>query len=599
MYASGEIDDGQYRAFQRDVVTTENKLQTFEGQLRDVEKAQKDAGDSATKMATDSEKAAGKTEKVGGRLIGSFKKVATAAATMGTAAVAAIVGLAKSQDEYLGSMARLEANATEAGYSMEGTEEIMRDLALVTTDADERVEALSNTMASGFDENQAADALEALGGAAVKWSDTLKIEGLADGLQETLATGAAIGPFAELLDRAGIPLEAFNEGLAEAKKKGEEHNYVLGVLADSGLADSYQAFKDNNEELAASREASDEMQAALGDAALAFTPLVTAGTEAITPLLAKLGELAPEIGGFLDSLKNATPGDFIPPEILSQLSTLRSSLGELSDKAMPTIRRWYADYIEPVVGEVSEAFASMAEDVIPTIQSVVGFVSDNWPQISAIMGPIVKGIADTIGGVFKIIAGIFKTVMAVIRGDWSAAWDGIMMVFSGFAGIFRGQWGRFLAPLDTLRGKLSDAAAWFVGLKDRAIDAVKALVDKVKSLFDFKLEWPKIKTPHFSVQNWSLNPVDWVNNGVPKLKVDWYASGGSFAPGSMALVGVGDQNRGFEHILRDDQIVTLMRGALEKWGRGSEPHLHFHAQNQSYSETKRSVRDALEAVAWA
>lgn len=47
MYASGEIDEGQYRAFQRDVESTRNKLKTFEKQLHEVRDAQNGVSKSA------------------------------------------------------------------------------------------------------------------------------------------------------------------------------------------------------------------------------------------------------------------------------------------------------------------------------------------------------------------------------------------------------------------------------------------------------------------------------------------------------------------------------------------------------------------------
>ena len=43
--------------------------------------------------------------------------------------------------------------------------------------------------------------IKELSGAVIAFPDTLKIESLADGLQETLATGKGVGQFSELLER--------------------------------------------------------------------------------------------------------------------------------------------------------------------------------------------------------------------------------------------------------------------------------------------------------------------------------------------------------------------------------------------------------------
>jgi predicted nucleic acid-binding Zn-ribbon protein len=52
MYKAGEIDDGQYRAFQRDVVATNSKLKTFEAQLKDVDRAQGGLRNSTKSLGT-------------------------------------------------------------------------------------------------------------------------------------------------------------------------------------------------------------------------------------------------------------------------------------------------------------------------------------------------------------------------------------------------------------------------------------------------------------------------------------------------------------------------------------------------------------------
>lgn len=81
---------------------------------------------------------------------------------------------------------------------------------------------------------------------------------------------------------------------------------------------------------------------------------------------------------------------------------------------------------------------------------------------------------------------------------------------------------------DTIKG-------FFSGLKSH-------VSSMLSSMFSFQL--PHIKLPHFSVHNWSANPVDWVTNGRPYLGVDWYAEGGIMTSptlfglnGNRAMVG--------------------------------------------------------------
>src|SRR5699024_12556373 len=68
----------------------------------------------------------------------------------------------------------------------------------------------------------------------------------------------------------------------------------------------------------------------------------------------------------------------------------------------------------------------------------------------------------------------------------------------------------------------------------KARDLVEKAINKIKDLMDFKWEFPKLKMPHFSVSGkFGLNPPS-----VPKLGLEWYATGG-IATGP-SVVGIGE-----------------------------------------------------------
>lgn len=61
-----------------------------------------------------------------------------------------------------------------------------------------------------------------------------------------------------------------------------------------------------------------------------------------------------------------------------------------------------------------------------------------------------------------------------------------------------------------------------------ARDAVKRAIDTIKGYFtNMKLSLPKIKTPKFSLKNWSINPADWLK-AMPSIGVTWNAKGALF-----------------------------------------------------------------------
>lgn len=213
-------------------------------------------------------------------------------------AVSNLDAFAESSREYRRSMSFLEQNAGLFGIEMGTVKDLFFEMASVTGEVDSSVEALSNLMAAGFDAEELTAAVELLGGAVTRFPDTLKFESLADGLQETLATGSATGQYAELLERMGVNLDDFNKALENAKTAEEDQQIALAYLTQNGLATAYQGYKDTNKELLAAEEATLRLNDAmagfgevidkymapaksfLADVIGGFTTLATDGAEA-------------------------------------------------------------------------------------------------------------------------------------------------------------------------------------------------------------------------------------------------------------------------------------------------------------------------------
>lgn len=259
----GEITISQYETLQREVIATERALKELKDQAKDTERrldktaaALKDVGDKADGV---SEKTKGLTAAVAG---------------IGAAAVAAI----PATEEFRESMGKLAVNVEAAGASIDKADSNFKKFFAVTNEVDSSVEALSNLLQTGFDDNQIAAAVDALSGAVVRFPDTLKIESLADSLQETIATGAATGQFAELLDRLGIGADSVTESIKNLTV--EQRKWVaIDILARSGLAETAQEWANTNQTLVESRNAEVELKSAMSDLAESIMPLVTQVTE--------------------------------------------------------------------------------------------------------------------------------------------------------------------------------------------------------------------------------------------------------------------------------------------------------------------------------
>ena len=188
----------------------------------------------------------------------------------------------ESTRDYRRQISFLEQNAVDAGLEWTLVKGQLDEINTVTGDLDSSVEGISNLLATGFDSSELQLAVDALAGAVIKFPDTLKFESLADGLQETIATGTAVGAFAELLERNGIALDDFNKAMAQATTEEEKQQVALSFLANHGLEETYQGWQNNNEELIKAQEAQQKLTDKMAGLSKEVEPMSTAMTEMAT-----------------------------------------------------------------------------------------------------------------------------------------------------------------------------------------------------------------------------------------------------------------------------------------------------------------------------
>lgn len=268
----------KYDKLQREIIATEQKLEKLTREASSNVKA-------LDKIAKSADETANKLNKVGDKLA----PVTAGVAALGAAAVAAVEGT----EELRSDLSKLDQNAREHKVGVDKAREAWEAFTIASDETDSSVEATANLLQAGFTESNLQKAVENLTGAYLRFPDTLKIESLADSLQETLATGQATGQFGELLDRIGIGAENFSNGLAKCKTEAEKQNYALETLSKAGLSDTYKGWQENNKELVANKKASLEMQKSLSNLAETVQPIVTAVVNAVADMVGWFNDLSP------------------------------------------------------------------------------------------------------------------------------------------------------------------------------------------------------------------------------------------------------------------------------------------------------------------
>lgn len=473
-YKKGEIDAGQYRAFQRELETTKSKLSSLKDEKKNV-----NAIGTAFKEAKDKvEPVIKKVEKVGSAIGGAASKAVKFTATLGKIDTAMIgkaadgfkkytqtigVGLAavttalaanvEVSREWNSDMTKLKTNAETSGNNFDFMKSKMQDLVAITGESDSSIEALSNLMAVGFSDEQMTPAINALSGAVEKFPDTLKIESLSDSLQETLATGAATGQFSELIGRMGDSVDDFNAGLQNCTSEAERQQYALDWLANSGLSEINDEYQSANKSTLDYERASFELQDALASLGTAFTPVMAGAKGMAADFLTKsLPAVQKLSGGFtklfdgVSSLLDAYDSgglDGLTEQIPVVISGLFSSASETLAENAPTLITAATTVLTSIIQSLAQSAPSLINSILPSllngffglINALVSTIPTLVPElvqgaITLFLG-LIDGLNDVIGQLMPMLPDLIKQITDTLIENLPAIIEGGFQLLTG------------------------------------------------------------------------------------------------------------------------------------------------------------------------
>ena len=365
-------------------------------------------------------------------------------------------------------------------------------------------------------------AIDALSGAVIAFPDTLKFEGLADGLQETLATGKAVGPFAEMLERSGVNLDTFNEGFAEAIEKGDEENFILQALANTGLATVNDEFRKNNENLIKNRDSSQQFQRAMSELAEILLPVVTAITEKITELVNWFMSLD-------DKQKKIVAGLVIFAAAIGPLLVGLGTAITVVTNVIKVIKLWRN-------AQIALNFAMMTNPIGLVIAGIIALIAISiliWKNWDVVKAKLIE------------IWGRVKDAWNKLKNDFTKVMDLIVSKIKEGVNNIKNKFNEMKTNLVNKANEIKTAISdKFEAVKKAItqpfIDAwnkVKPWIDKLKNAFNFKWSLPKLKVPKVSI----TMKENKLGIPYPSFKISWNKKGGFFD--GAQLFGAGEAGR--------------------------------------------------------
>lgn len=453
------------------------KIKDIQRSIEKYSKSLDEMGDEAKKGAKAQKDLEDATKKMGdgftvakGAIAGFIANGLTALAGAAKNAVSSVLGLADATREYRQTLATLETASDSAGVNADVMKDKFTDLMGVFNDQDSVTEGLNNLLAGGFDEKNIDQITQQLEGAALKWKDTLKFEGLADGLQETLATGSAIGPFAEMLERSGVNLDKFDEGLAKATTEAEKQKYVLDELSKLGLAEVSEAYREQNAQMIEAQQANVDYQNAVAAMGEKLEPVTTKIREGFTKILEKMLELLEgvDLEAFAEMIESAFDSfiNDILPKIINGL-------------------QWIIDNKEPILATIIAIGAAfLAWKVVGVVTSVIKAIKNMTTAMKA-LNAVMK--ANVIGIVISAIAALVAAFIYLwnncegFRKFWQNLWENIKNIagkaWEAIKGFFVGAW-------NAIKSVWNGVTDFFSGLWDGIKNGAKACINGVISAFE-------------------------------------------------------------------------------------------------------------------
>lgn len=244
--ASGkDIDSSEYIELQRQIALTTNKVDQLRKQKIDMMVDTSDVS-KANSALDNLDKNVEETKDSVGSLGDAFKGAfsAEAFADVGSQIVDTMSSIVEESQEYNRIMGALEVSSQNLNYSNQETMQTYNQLYGVLGDTQTAATATSNLQSLGLEQDKLRQLTEGAIGAWAQYGDSIPIDGLAEAINETAQTGVVTGNFADVLNWAGTSEDEFNEKLQKANSTSERANIILKELADQGLIDSAQAFRD-------------------------------------------------------------------------------------------------------------------------------------------------------------------------------------------------------------------------------------------------------------------------------------------------------------------------------------------------------------------
>lgn len=646
-FSNGDIGEEQYRAFQREVVATEGRLDHYKQSLKDVESSSGEAGNATKGLSGKFDELGGSVEDVGEAVKGGvLMEAADQLSQIGDKIVEigdAAKDFALETDESYG---KLYATTNLSGQALEDLKGVAQDVfkSGVTDSIDEATEATA-IMKQGFkdlDDTSLAKltsqviSLSQRTGTDVQENVTGTTQLMnAFGLDSQKAFDLVADGYKNGLNASGDFLDTLNEYSPHFKEAGFSAEDMLSILKNgmSNGAQNTDKVADAVKELkirlqdgtfssnmgmfsSATQEAFnqwDKGKATVADVAKSIQKDLnkmndTDKNKALSVLSSQFEDLGTKAGGSLFNIGKEFDNVNGKLDEAAQKTASQEWQGALNEMqaALLPIGTDILTALLPVLkilGELAQWFSNLPGPIKTFVESFGGILA-----IVTLLAPVIAGIValfalfgSTVGVVMAVIVAVIAVIAGIITAikNWGAITDWFSDKWNGLKKWWSDFWGQFSSPVDGafkwLEQSIKTISAFMFGSFDDKVNAIKNLFKFLKLKFP-KIDIPHIPMPHFSFSG-TFNPL---KGKLPKIGVDWFAKGGILTKptvfgqnGNSLMVG---GEAGKEAVAPLSELMGYVEKAVANQMRnagGDEIHLHLTTYGAMPKETMDQMAEYM------
>ena len=537
----------EYQKLQREIIETESKLKTFEGQLKQIGNVKLQAVGEQFKQWGSS------IEQAGQKMQGLSLAAAGVVTSLG-----AISYKAGQNADDLNTMSKVYGIGTQDLQKYKAAADLVDVSVETVAKSHLKLEKSMSSAAKGTGAN--AEAFDKLGVSVVDADGNLR-----DGDEVWQDVIKALGKVENETERDALAMQLMGKSAAELnpliEDGGETYQRVAETMQKYGLD-----FVDQ-ETLDKANQFNDQLDTmkAIGSVAMQ-----TVGSQLAAVLVPALEKLVTWIGQLANWLANLNPKVLavigVVAGVVAAIAPVLIVVGKLATGIGAIIK---------LVAVVGPALAGIGTTLLPIIAIIAAVIAigvllyKNWDTIKAKATQFGQSVKQTFINIKTSVTNTINAVKSFLTNAWntikstaSTAWNGIKTAIT--------------KPIQTAK------------------DTVKKIIDKVKGFFPIKVGnlLSGIKLPHFKISGeFSIK-----NKTVPKLSIDWYKTGGIFD--GPQVIGVGEA--GPEAVVPLDKLWNKMDKIAE--GGGNTYNFYITGDNPKAiaDEVKRIlIRDVnRERLAW-